>query len=207
MPTSPGPLLTALSALWERLRADVPELPPLRPVLSPTPRLADHRPRWSVDEEGFLTGLVVNVDTLQAGPDVTLETLLHDAAHVLSWRRDISDVTMNGVYHNREFLASAEEVGLIWPEDAARVQGKGFPNPQLSDAARKRHAADLRALADVIPEVLPHLELPSTSRTGRVDRLALRCACEPARSFRISRTIAAKGPIVCGVCGQPFTEE
>lgn len=136
-----------------------------------------------------------------------METVLHDAAHVLNWIRSVNDVTMNGVYHNQSFLTAAEEVGLVWPEGAERVRGKGFPNPVLSEAARKRHAADLITLEEVIPLTLPHLELPSTSRAGRTDRVSMACKCEPPRKFRIGRTVAAQGPIICGVCEKRFTAE
>ncbi|MEU1254796.1 hypothetical protein ABZ445_16100 [Streptomyces chartreusis] len=207
MPTSPGPLLATLSELWDRLRVDVPDLPPVRPVISPTSRLADHSPRWSRDDDGLIAGLIVNADALQAGADVVLENVLHDAAHILNWLRGVSDTTMNGVYHNQSFLTAAEEVGLIWPEGASRVKGKGFPNPVLSDAARTRHAADIHALEEVIPLTLPHLELPSTTRAGRTDRVSMACKCDPPRKFRIGRTVAAQGPIICGVCNSPFTSE
>jgi predicted SprT family Zn-dependent metalloprotease len=207
MPTSPGPLLSALDALWERLRGHVPELPPISPVISPTSRILDHGPtRWTRGEDGTVTGLVVNADVIQAGADAVLETVLHDAAHLLCWCRNIDDTTMHGVYHNQNFLTAAEEVGLVWPEGARRVRGKGYHTPVLTPATKKRHAEDLRALDEAIPLILPHLELPLTSNRGRVDRLTLRCQCEPARSFRISRTVAAAGPITCGVCGEPFTE-
>lgn len=205
MPTSPGPLLEALDALWERLRADVPELPPIRPTVSPTSRMYDHGPeRWGLDGD-VVTGLVVNADVLAAGAETFVVTVLHDAAHILNWRRDVKDLTVRGSYHNQSFLTTAEEVGLEWEEGAARSANRGFDSFVLSDEARRRHEPDLKALERAIPLTLPHLTLPATK--SRVDRLTLRCKCTPSRSFRISQTVAALGPIVCGVCGKPFTEE
>ncbi|MGW1268190.1 hypothetical protein [Streptomyces sp. NPDC002491] len=209
MPTSPGPLLAALTALWERTRLHVPDLPPIRPTVSPTSRLQSHGPdRWGKDETGTVSGLVVNADVLQAGPDAVLEMMLHDAAHVLNWIRGISDTTMRGgVYHNAAFITAAEEVGLEWPADAARVKGLGYVNPRVSAEAQERHAVDVEALLQAIPDALPHLELPATSRDRSTDRLTLRCGCTPARTFRISRTVAAQGPIQCGVCKKEFSAE
>lgn len=208
MPTSNGPLLSALDALWKRQQADVPELPRITPVISPTSRIQDHGPeRWKRDDDGTVSGLVVTADTLHDGPDVVLETVLHDAAHLLCWVRGVDDTTMHGVYHNQHFLAAAEEVGLEWPEGAKRRQGKGYHVPVLSSAARERHAESLEELKEAIPLVLPHLELPPTSNRGRVDRLSYACKCDPPRRFRISRTVAAQGPIMCGVCGSEFTSE
>ncbi|MFG3014315.1 hypothetical protein ACGFZB_28630 [Streptomyces cinerochromogenes] len=209
MPTSPGPMLAALDALWQRLRADVSELPPIRPTVSPTKSKLDHGPqRWTRDDDGIVSGLVVTVDVLREGPEAVVEHVLHEAAHILNWTRGRPDVTMRGVYHNQTFLTAAEEVGLVWPEDARRVPGKGFNSPVLGDVARSRHATDIAAMGEVLPAILPHMELPaSTWAKTRTDRLTWMCKCDPPRSFRIGRTVAAQGPILCGVCGKPFAEE
>lgn len=208
MPTSPGPLLEALVVLWDRLRVAVPDLPRITPAVAPTTRRTDHGPeRWTRDDDGSVSGLVVTTDVLQEGASAVLETVLHDAAHILNWTRGVQDTTMRGVYHNQKFLTAAEEVGLSWPAHAERVQGRGYVRPTLSDAARERHAPDLQTLEGVIPVVLPHLELPTSSSVGRIDRLTLKCGCTPARSFRISRTVAAQGPITCNVCNTEFASE
>jgi hypothetical protein len=207
MPTSPGPLLAALQALWERIRADAPELPPIRPTVSPTRRRYDHGPeRWQ-EEDGTLGGFVVTADILQAGAGATLEYVLHEAAHVLNWRRGVQDTTTRGAYHTQAFLTAAEEVGLVWPEGAERSATRGFIDVELSDAARKRYARSLQELDVVIPLVLPHLELPKQTSSRTPDRLTLVCQCTPPRKLRVSRTVAAQGAITCGVCGQPFAEE
>ncbi|WDM16728.1 hypothetical protein J3S85_37825 [Streptomyces lavenduligriseus] len=210
MPTSPGPMLTALGSLWERLRDEVSDLPPIRPSISPTTRKQGHGPqRWTRGDDGVVTGLVVTADVMREGPEAVLEHVLHEAAHVLNWVRDRADTTMRGAYHNQTFLSAAEEVGLAWPEGATRVQGKGYVNPVLSNEARRRHQKDLAALDDAIAAVLPHLVLPASgSHVDRTPaRLTLKCQCEPPRTFRISRTVAAAGPIICGVCKKPFTED
>lgn len=208
MPTSPGPLLEAIDALWERLRTHVEELPPIRPVVTAGTRPLAHGPaRWTEDADGSVSGLVVSVDVLQEGEDAVLEHVLHEAAHVLNWRRGVSDTTMRGAYHNAHFITAAEEVGLVWPTGAKRAVSRGYDAVRLTDATRQRYAADLRTLADVIPVVLPHLELPTPPKAQRVDRLTLVCQCEPPRKLRVSRTVAAQGPITCGVCGAEFREE
>jgi hypothetical protein len=165
----------------------------------------DHGPeRWGLDD-GVVTGLVVNADVLTQGAETFIVTVLHDAAHILNWRREVKDLTARGSYHNQSFLTTAQEIGLEWEEGAERSGSRGYDSFVLSDAARRRHAPDLEALERAIPLTLPHLALPTTK--SRIDRLTLRCKCTPARSFRISQTVAAAGPIICGVCGKPFTEE
>jgi predicted SprT family Zn-dependent metalloprotease len=148
---------------------------------------------------------VVGVDTLQEGEEAVLERVLHEAAHVLCWTRGIKDTTMRGAYHNASYLTAAEEVGLIWPDNTERVQGRGYVSPQLTDAARHRYADDLAALKTAIPQVLPHLVVPDAPRSKRPDRLALQCSCKPKpRTIRVSQTVAALGAITCAVCGQDF---
>ncbi|WP_425837368.1 hypothetical protein [Streptomyces fractus] len=206
MPTSTEPLLQALTLLWERLRGDVPELPVIRPVVSHTPRSSDHRPSWTRTDDGAVAGLVINADTLQAGAEALLTSVLHDAVHVLNWQRDVKDVASRGIYHNASFLTAAEEVGLEWPEGAGRSGGTGYADVALTDAARERHASDLATLPEVIEQALPHIALPAKTRRA-TDRLTLSCQCTPPRKFRMSRTVAAQGPVICGVCSKEFTAD
>ncbi len=154
-----------------------------------------------------MTGLVVSASTLQEGPEATVQFVLHEAAHILCWLRDIRDTTMRGVYHNGSFLAVAEEVGLEWPDGAERVPGRGYSNVRLSDASRERFAPDLEALAEAIPQILPHLAVPAPTTSGSPKRLTMQCQCGPPRKIRAGRTVAALGPITCGVCKREFTEE
>ncbi|MGW1547512.1 hypothetical protein [Streptomyces sp. NPDC002346] len=207
MSTSPGPLLQALDGLWEHIRSHVPELPPARMAISPIPQSPKHGPeRWTWEDE-IVTGLVASAETLTVGAGATLEHVLHEAAHVLCWTRDVQDTTMRGVYHNGAFLDAAEEVGLSWPSDQPRVRGKGYVSPVLTDATRARYADDLSALTEAIPLVLPHLVIPDVQRAHKpANRLYLQCQCDEPRRIQISPTVAAKGPVICGVCMEPFTE-
>lgn len=209
MSTSPGPLLQALDALWDRVRTYVPELPPARIAITPTPPPTRHGPeRWTW-EGGVVTGFVVSADTLTAGADATLEYVLHEAAHVLCWIRDVQDTTTRGVYHNAVYLDAATQVGLQWPAGRARVRGRGYVSPVLTDATRARYADDLSALETAIPRVLPHLTVPDVqSRPRPANRLYLQCECKPKpRRLQMSPTVAAEGPVLCGVCGAEFTEQ
>lgn len=204
MATSPGPLLQSLDSLWTHLREHIPALPPARISLAPSTPSSNHGPeRWARDGDGLVTGLVIGIDTLQAGAEDVLERVLHEAAHVLCWVRDVKDTTMRGAYHNASYLHAAEEVGLS--TDVARVQGRGYASPQLTDATRALYVDDLKALTSAIPQVLPHLVVPAAPSSKRPDRLALQCQCTPKpRTIRVSQTVAALGAITCGVCDADF---
>ncbi|MEU8840244.1 hypothetical protein AB0D97_14085 [Streptomyces roseus] len=206
MPTSPGALVDALTSVWTRIRADLPELPGAKIALVTTPPPADHGPeRWSLTPDGTLQGLAVSTDVLIAGPEDVVTALLHDAAHVLCWRRGIKDTATRGYYHNDAYLKAAQECGLEWPDSRERDRVKGYPDPRMTDETRRRHIPDMEELARVLPEVLPHLEVPrpTSKRTGRP---AFQCGgCTPARRIWAAQSTADLGPIVCGVCGKPFT--
>jgi hypothetical protein len=157
-----------------------------------------------VEGDGTVTGLIVSADELRDGPEAVVVSVLHSAAHILNWRRGIQDTTTRGAYHTQAFLTAGEEVGLIWPADAKRSSTRGFIDVVLSDAARARHADDISTLEQLIPEALPHLEVSTSKRSSTPGRLTMACQCDPARTFRISKTVEAAGPILCGVCGKPF---
>ncbi|MET7939649.1 hypothetical protein [Streptomyces sp. NPDC005302] len=159
------------------------------------------------EDDGAVTGLVVSAALLQEGPETVVEFVLHEAAHILNWTRNVSDTTMRGVYHNGSFLSAAEEVGLHWPDGAARIKGRGYSEPVMSDAARERYASDVASLTEAIPQVLPHLVVPVVTTGGRPGRLTLQCQCDPPRKVRVGKTVAALGPITCGICKAEFTEE
>ncbi|MFJ6636579.1 hypothetical protein ACIQMR_35225 [Streptomyces sp. NPDC091376] len=205
MPTSPGPLLQSLNELWQRLRERLPDLPSVRIAISPSPPSSDHgQERWTREEDETVSGLVVSADTLREGDEALLTCILHEAAHLLCWVRGKQDTATRGAYHNATYLTAAEEVGLIWPADKARVQGRGYPDPELTDELRDLYKDDLIALSEAIPQVLPHLVIPDTQKPSRPDRLTIECQCTPPRKLRISQTVLARGPITCGVCGQSF---
>lgn len=207
MSTSPGPLLQALDALWEHLRTQQAELPAARIAITPTPPPAKHNPeRWTRDGE-VVTGLVVSADTLKEGADAVLEHVLHEAAHVLSWVRGDQDTTTRGTYHTGTYLAAAEEVGLRWPPDAPRDPHRGYVSPRLTPETLTTYTADVRALEQAIPLVLPHLVIPDAQTAYRPrNRLYLQCGCDDPRRIQMSPRVAARGPVICGVCEQAFKE-
>ncbi|MCQ6554782.1 hypothetical protein NPS70_16475 [Streptomyces sp. C10-9-1] len=207
MPTSPGPLLQSLYDLWGHLRHTLPELPPARIIVASSPAGDHSAARWRREEDGAVSSIIVDTETLRRGDEAVLTSLLHDAAHILCWQRGDKDTsTTGGAYHNATYLAAAEEVGLEWPPDRTRGP-RGYADPQPSAVTIERFAESLKTLSGVIPEALPHLDVPSSTRPKRTPRLALTCDCDTPRKIWTARTTEAAGPIVCGVCMHPFTPE
>lgn len=206
MPTSPGALVDALTTTWKRLRADLPELPDAHIAVVTTPSPADHGPmRFHLVNE-VLEGVVVSSECLVEGPEAVVTCLLHEAAHVLSWVRDVQDTASRGYYHNETFRNAAAEVGLEWPEERERDKARGYPDPQMAPATKDRHAADMQTLSEIIPTALPHLT-PPRGRAPRTtgSRPSAQCGCTPPRKIWAAQSTLDMGSISCGVCGQSFT--
>lgn len=197
-------MIHALHELWAHLQKAVPDLPTVRIAIASTLSPPGHGPeRWQEDDEGTVTGLVITASTLREGADAVVAEVLHHAAHLLNWRRGIADTAARGAYHNAKFLDAAAEVGLIRPPGAQRTS-RGFADVEMTPETHDRYSSDVQALSDVIPGALPHLEPPPAVARTRGDRITLRCSCEKPRTIKAGATVAALGPIVCGVCGKPF---
>lgn len=182
MPTSPGPLLQALDALWAHLRSETPELPSVRFIVSPGTSTNNHGPeRWRREGDDLVSGIVITSDRLDDGPDSVLEYVLHEAAHLLNWVRQVEDTTMRGAYHNAKFVDTAKELGLEWPDGQERDKARGYAALSLLPETHQRHAEYLAGLKLAIPQVLPHLTVPTPTAPGakRPDRANLECGCQP----------------------------
>lgn len=59
--------------------------------------------------ELFLAG-----ETLAQHPVKLMETLIHEAAHIVAMVRGVKDTSRQGRYHNKRFRAICEEMGLAW---------------------------------------------------------------------------------------------
>jgi hypothetical protein len=204
MPTSPGALGDSLTALWEHIRADHSELPPARITAVPTAPAADHGPeRWSL-VDGYLHGLVVSTKTLGLGVGETVDSLLHDAAHVLCWRRGRRDTTSRGYYHTAEYRQAAEEIGLEWPEDEPRSAGRGYADMRVPADLRKHFEAVATDLESAVPEAMPAITaLRKRDKTST--RPSFQCRCDPPRRIWVAQSTMDLGAIDCGICGQAFT--
>ncbi|MEO3974383.1 hypothetical protein [Streptomyces sp. CAU 1734] len=201
MPTSTGPQ-DVLDDLWARIRQSVPPLPPAQIAITTDKPTGYHGPeRWSLDD-GVLQGLTVPTSVLRDGPDAVLLYLLHDAAHVLCWRRDVADTARHGRYHNLAYVRAAEKVGLE-PSPEPRSAYVGYLSPTLPKSTRDLYADILRRLEAMDDEALPTARTP-IPRVRPQGRISLQCRCTPPRLIRASPTTASAGPITCGVCESDF---
>jgi len=173
-----------------------------------------------VRRRGFHTAvaeLFVGGEGLAQGAESVLATLLHEAAHGLADVRNIQDTSRQGRYHNTRYKAVGEELGLT----VTQVAGIGWSGTALADDTAATYSAELGQLARAITAYRfaeGSLPTPGGGNGGGMDGnggsagggrgspkngLVLTCDCR--RRIRVSTTVAALGPILCGVCGGEFT--
>ncbi|MFM9449149.1 hypothetical protein [Streptomyces acidiscabies] len=230
-------LIAALEKCWTQIQKHHPDLPPVL-VITGTgiPRRQVERPskstgarrrrefvtrghhwadRWAVaEQEQRLAELFVAGETVAAGGEEVVKTLLHEAAHALAHVRKIQDVSRGDArWHRKEFAQLARETGLEPPRKSEKPLG--FSNCTLTDASRKRYASVIRqidgsalpglggAAQDDTEEETP--TEPETPGSTNGKRVKVVCGCRPdPRAFPITPKVLAEGPIICGVCNEPF---
>lgn len=171
--------------------------------------------RWAAaEEEQRLAELFVAGETIRDGGEEVLKTLLHEAAHALAHVRKIQDVSKGDPrWHRKEFAQLARETGLEPPRKSEK--SLGFSNALLTDASRKRYASVIRQIdGAALPglggadQADPEEEKPTEPETPGTagKRVKVTCGCRPdPRAFPVTPKILAEGPIICGVCEEPFT--
>lgn len=233
MSTNPNPtasgsaIVAALEAAYNDVRAHHPELPEVVFVtgtgLMGRSTKWGHfwRDRWvearegaAVDTAALAAGrrpeVFIAGERLAQGAEQVLETILHESAHALAVVRGVKATSRGGRYHNRRYLALAEEVGLCHPGPADKVFG--WSHTCITEAARERYAATIARLQDGItvylesPEAAAAAETPKRTRKSR-NLLRAACACPEPRIIRASRKVLESDPVICGRCMAPFTAD
>jgi len=240
--TTGSALVRALEAVWDQIRRHHPELPEV--VIITGSGLLGGLPRWghfwaerwqdrAAKDGGGAVSIVnrkaelfVAGERLATGAEATVQTMLHEAAHTLAQMRGIKDTSRQGRWHNRQFLAMAEELGLTYQGEHADPV-IGFSAVVMTEATKARYAKVIERLDAAI---VAFLAAPSFIETGKDGETGVRrvgghtggdggekpksrnnlkavCSCEPARIIRVSRSVLEAGAITCGVCGEAFTAE
>jgi hypothetical protein len=232
-------IIEALEETWSAIRERHPEIPPAVAITGAgsnqkgTPkgyRLRGHHwpERWVTDPEqgGRSAELFIAGELLAAGGLAVLETMLHEAAHALARARGIKDTSAEGNrYHNKRFVALAEELGLRGPERAEKVIG--WSGCTLTDETTDSYAEIIKAIDTARLPYLADIGLTDGDGTGTGEdgdgqdggdgkprkrggrHVATVCGCTPPRRLQLTPKQIEDGPVVCGNCREEFrtTEE
>ena len=138
---------------------------------------------------------------LARGARDVLATQLHEAAHALARVRQVKDTSRQGRYHNTRFKALAEELGLRIDKHPVI----GWSTTTLPEETAQRYASTIEQLEHAITIYRRH-EGGGGSEPARKPSPPP-CVCDCGRRIRVAPAVLALGPIVCGVCEQPFAPE
>jgi hypothetical protein len=237
-------IVTALEALWTAIRANHPELPGVVMVtgtglIGPARWGHFRRNGWEErSHEEHQDGaeiirhgeMFVGGETLAAGALKTLETVLHEAAHVLAAARGAQDTSRQGRWHNGTFRKIAEELGLEYPHEKA--DGKiGFSAVVLSPGTADDYATAVTELDAAIGLVV---ELPAwlkgdggaagaagggehihhggraprdpNAKKSNSNNVKATCECPEPRIIRVSKAVLAGAAIRCDECQEMFLD-
>ena len=220
-PALASELVGACEAAWQAIQRHHPDVPDVVIVLGTgveRGRLVKlghwWGGRWIAD--GNVRGEVLLAgEALHLPPEAVLEVLLHEAAHGVNAARGVKDASRGGRYHNVRFKVTAEELGLV----VEQMRPYGWARTSIGSAALERYEAETdrisdamriarRLSADVRLGTDPQLgdnERPGNDTTSRASerQQAARCGC--GRRMRMAPSVLAQGPVLCGVCGEPFS--
>lgn len=185
--TTPPVLAAELALAWADIQRYHPELPNLAAPES-----------------------LIGESSSACGSELSFERLLHEAVHGIAAARGVRDTSRAGRYHNRRFLAVAEELGLDHAEEPH--PSSGFSVVTMNAETRRRY----RGTAERLQRALnAHLAATSeeTSRSFRGPAarhgssgggVRVKAVCDCGRNVRVVPSVLAQAPIVCGACGTPF---
>jgi len=201
-------LVASLEAAWTAIRSRHPEVPAVVIVVgSGSPRRAAAMltlghfaaSTWQLGDIR-LAEVMVSGEGLARTPHDVLATLLHEAAHGLAHARGIKDTSRQGRWHNQHFKTLATELGL----DISKDPRIGWSVTNITPDAVARYATVLAELA-VAMSAYRHID-PVDTTTITTSRNGVSLECDCPRKIRVSLTVYAEGPIVCGLCGLPFAD-
>src|SRR5690606_23170347 len=124
--TQTPPVLAAeLAQAWADIQRHHPELPDLAAPES-----------------------LIGESSSACGSELSFERLLHEAVHGIAAARGVRDTSRAGRYHNRRFLAIAEELGLDHTEDPH--PSSGFSLVTMNSETRQRYRDTAERLARAV---------------------------------------------------------
>lgn len=185
--TTPPVLAAELAAAWADIQRHHHELPDLAAPES-----------------------LIGESSSACGAELSFERLLHEAVHGIAAARGIRDTSRAGRYHNRRFLAVAEELGLHHSEEPH--PSSGFSLVVLAPATRRRY----RPTIERLQRALRAHTVATATDTGRSFRgpaarhgssgggVRVKAVCDCGRNVRVVPSVLAQAPIMCGACGKQF---
>ncbi|MGW8380739.1 hypothetical protein [Streptomyces sp. ODS28] len=185
--TTPPVLAAELAAAWADIQRHHSELPDLAAPES-----------------------LIGESSSACGTGLSFERLLHEAVHGVAAARGIRDTSRAGRYHNRRFLAIAEELGLDHPDEPH--PSSGFSLVVLTPATRRTYRPTIERLHRALKAYSAATETdtgksfrgPAARHGSSGGGVRVKAVCDCGRNVRVVPSVLEQAPIMCGACGKPF---
>ncbi|WP_378734888.1 hypothetical protein [Nocardia brasiliensis] len=219
-----SPLVVAVEKTWKRIQERHPDVPDVIVTIGPGSINGKFQTlghfaanRWVAKADGTTVHeLFIGGEGLQRGPHELLTTLLHEAAHGLAAARGIKDTSRQGRYHNAKFKEIAEELRL----EVSHTKEIGWSSSTLDEVQRWDWRKEIEALERAMTTHRRHEMSPGDTESGTEGEdgegegednggrksnnngVSLSCPC--GRKLRVSNKERDRGPIICGLCMEPY---
>ncbi|MFP8906374.1 hypothetical protein [Streptomyces atacamensis] len=185
--TTPPVLAAELALAWADIQRHHPELPDLAAPES-----------------------LIGESSSACGAELSFERLLHEAVHGIAAARGVRDTSRAGRYHNRRFLAIAEELGLEHSEEPH--PSSGFSLVVMKPETRRRYRPTIERLqralrahsAATATDTSRAFRGPAARHGSSGGGVRVKAVCDCGRNVRVVPSVLAQAPIMCGACGKPF---
>jgi len=236
-PQSGSEIIKALEVAWNAIVKKHPEVPNV--VIITGSGLSGGNSKWAhfwrerwtgKDDKTARPEMFVAGERLACGAELTLQSMLHEAAHAVAYVRGEQDTSRGNRYHNSTFRKIAEELGLAYNQDTP-AKDIGFSAVELTEEAKvvyKKVIDDLdKAIRTYLDDPLISILTGITTGGGagyaggnRIKRGTLTtgtktpsrnnvkyvCGCEKPRVMRMAPSTFEAAPVICGACEKDFVE-
>ncbi len=187
MSTTPTVLAAELAVAWADIQRHHPELPDLAAPES-----------------------LIGESSSACGTQLSFERLLHEAVHGIAAARGVRDTSRAGRYHNRRFLAIADELGLDHSEEPHA--SSGFSLVVLRPETKRRYRSTIDRLqravkahgVAVADESGTAFRGPAARHGSSGGGVRVKAVCDCGRNVRVVPSVLEQAPIMCGACGKAF---
>lgn len=168
---------------------------------------------WSAGGEERLAEVTIFGERFADGATEVMQSLLHEAAHDLARVREIKETSNKNRFHNKKFVALAEELGLEGPAESGGT-ALGYSNCVITEATAQKYELQIKNIENVLNMYVP--PAPEEEKEPKKPTAKAQCECPSERDDEDFNTITwakwmqkkldAYGvpPLICGVCRQAF---
>ncbi|MFJ3097979.1 hypothetical protein [Streptomyces hydrogenans] len=199
----------ALSCVWKRIMAAHADVPQATPFLATRKTISGRKhfdPEWWLptgSDQQPVPEFIVSAEDLGAGPEETLNTIVHTAVHFQCQTRNKIDL-VKGCYHNANFRDAALVMGLCCEKPSKKY---GYLHTAICAETAPLWQQELH----VLDLALTHFRRPDPEEAppqgaAQDKKVSGVCECQPEpRTVSLpARFVRGRGPILCTDCNEPF---